>query len=100
VAAKGFSKCSQVINAASMSQLLDWARTQFSWVVLDAAPVTLSAGVVEVACLADAVLLVLRAQHTPRELTRRAFELLGKNLCGVVFNEATIESSPYYRYLK
>jgi Mrp family chromosome partitioning ATPase len=40
---------------------------------------------------ADAVLLVIRAQSTPRELSRRAFEALGKRLHGVIFNAATID---------
>jgi hypothetical protein len=47
----------------------------------------------------DAVLLVVRAQSTPRELSKRAFEMLGKRLHGVIFNEATIDSNPYYGYL-
>jgi hypothetical protein len=29
----------------------------------------------------------------------RSFEMLGDRLSGVVLNEATVESNPYYRYL-
>jgi Mrp family chromosome partitioning ATPase len=83
---------SHLINGAGVKRFLAWAREHFRWVVLDAAPVLPAADVAELLPFAAAVLLVIRAQSTPRELSRRAFEVLGKRLHGVIFNEATIDS--------
>jgi Mrp family chromosome partitioning ATPase len=84
---------SHPINGAGMNRFrfLAWAREHFRWVVLDAAPVFPTVDVAELLPFADAVLLVIRAQSTPRELSRRAFEALGKRLHGVIFNAATID---------
>jgi Mrp family chromosome partitioning ATPase len=78
---------------------LTWARENFLWVVLDAPPVLPAADVSELLPFADAALLVIRARNTPRDLSKRAIELLGKHLRGVIFNEVTVDSDPDYRYL-
>lgn len=90
---------SHLVNGVGLQQFLAWARAHFRWVVLDSAPVLPAADVAELLPFADAVLLVIRAQRSPRELSKRAIEMLGKRLHGVIFNEATIDSNPYYRYL-
>lgn len=88
-----------LFNGTGVQRFLVWAREHFRWVVLDTAPVLPAADVAELSPFVDAVLLVVRAQSTPRELSIRAFEMLGKRLHGVIFNEATVDSNPYYGYL-
>jgi len=90
---------SHLLSGVGMKQFVTWAREHFRWIVFDSAPIVPVADVTELLPLADAVLLVIRAQTTPRELTKRAFEMLGKHLHGVIFNEATIDSHPYLGYL-
>jgi len=90
---------SRIVNGSGTKRFLAWAREHFGWVVIDSPPVLPAADVAQLVTLADAALLVVRAQNTPRDLTTRAFEMLGDHLVGVVLNEATIESNPYYRYL-
>lgn len=90
---------SQLMSGPGVRHFLTWAREHFLWVVLDAPPVLPTADVPELLPLADAALLVVRAQSTPRELAKRAVEMLGKHLRGVIFNEVTVESNPHYRYL-
>ncbi len=90
---------SHLLTGAGIQKILAYARPRFRWVVLDTAPVMPNADVAELLTVVDAALLVIRAQNTPKELSRRALELLGKRLHGVVLNEATIHSTPYYRYL-
>jgi capsular exopolysaccharide synthesis family protein len=97
--AKVPSNPSHLVNGEGMKQLLAWGRERFRWVVLDAPPVLPAADVADLLPLADVILLVIRAQNTPRELSKRAFEMMGKRLYGVILNEATIDSNPYYRYL-
>ena len=90
---------SHLVNGSGAKNLLAWARGEFHWVVIDSPPVLPAADVAQMATLADATLLVVRAQSTPRDLVVRACEVLGDHLFGVVLNEATVESNPYYRYL-
>jgi protein-tyrosine kinase len=89
----------RVVSGKGVQEFLDWARRHFHWVVIDSPPVLPAADVTQLVSKADAVLLVVRAQSTPRDLATRAFELLGNHLSGIILNEATIESNPYYRYL-
>lgn len=90
---------SKLINGGGFHQFLTWARAHFRWIVLDASPVLPAADVSDLVPLVDSILLVIRAESTPRELSKRTFEILGKRLHSVIFNEATIDSNPYYRYL-
>lgn len=90
---------SHLVSASGAKQFLAWARKNFRWVVIDAPPVLPAADVAELLPLADAALLVIRAHRTPRELSRRALEMLGTRLHGVIFNAATVDSNPYYSYI-
>jgi capsular exopolysaccharide synthesis family protein len=90
---------SKLINGDGFRQFLAWARAHFRWIVLDATPVLPAADVSDLLPLADGVLLVIRAENTPWESAKRTFEILGKGLYGVILNEATLDSTPYYRYL-
>lgn len=89
----------RVVSGTAAKQCLAWARERFHWVIIDSPPVLPAVDVAHLGALVDAVLLVVRAQSTPRDLLTRAFEMLGDRLSGVVLNEATVESNPYYRYL-
>ncbi len=91
---------SKVINGRRFREFLGWARGNFHWVVLDTSPVLPAADVVDLMPRADGTLMVIRAESTPGALSKRAFELVGKNLRGVIFNGATISSTPDYRYLR
>lgn len=97
--AKAPNDPSKLINGAELRQFLAWARAHFRWIVLDATPVLPAADVADLSMQADGVLLVIRAESTPRELSKRTFDILGKRLYGVILNGATIDSNPYYRHL-
>ncbi len=88
----------RLIGGTGIKRLLTWARERFSWVIIDSPPVLPAADVAQLLAVADAVLLVVRTHSTPRELTIRAVEMLGDHLSGVVLNEASVGSNPYYRY--
>ena len=90
---------SRLLTGSGIHNLLTWARPRFRWILFDTAPVMPNADVTELLPTVDAALLIVRAQCTPKELSRRAVDVLGKRLQGVIFNEATIHSAPYYRYL-
>lgn len=89
---------SRVIGGNDTKRVLSWARDNFHWVIVDSPPVLATADVDQLSTLVDGVFLVVRAQSTPRDLVKRAFEVLAERLSGVILNDAPIESSPYYRY--
>jgi capsular exopolysaccharide synthesis family protein len=97
--AKPPAEPSRLVSGTSFKQLVEWAREQFDWVVIDSPPVLPAADVTQLMPLADAVLAVIRTHSTPRELAVRTFEVLGNRLSGVILNGATVDSNPYYRYL-
>jgi Mrp family chromosome partitioning ATPase len=88
-----------LISGDGIGYFMRWARERFVWVVLDAPPVLPAADVPGLLPFVDAVLLVIRAHSTPRELSKSAIEILGKRLRGVIFNEVTVHSKPNFRYL-
>ncbi len=88
-----------VIKGAGTQKFMDWARGQFRWIVVDAPPVLPAADAMELCPLADAVLLVVRARVTPRELLEKSYQLLGNRLRGIIFNEASLCWDSYHRYL-
>lgn len=90
---------SKLINAEGFQHFLDWARQRFRWIVMDASPVLPAADVADLVSIVDGVLVVIRAESTPKEMSKKTFEILGKHVCGVVFNNATVSSNPHYRYL-
>lgn len=89
----------RVLKSSATKHFLEWARSKFRWVVLDAPPVIPAADVAEVSPLTDAVLMVVRVRHTPRELVQKSVGIIGQRLRGVIINEATRSSDSYYRYL-
>ncbi len=90
---------SQVVNSKGVREFLAGARQRFRWIIIDSAPVLPAADVADLLSLTDGVLMVIRAYHTPKDLTKRALELLGRRLHSVIFNDATVHLNPQYRYL-
>ncbi len=89
----------RTLKGSATKHFMEWARAKFRWIVIDAPPVMPAADVAEVAPLTDAVLMVVRVRHTPRELVNKSFGIVGSRLRGVIVNEATRCSDSYYRYL-
>ncbi|GAC1662295.1 MAG: CpsD/CapB family tyrosine-protein kinase [Candidatus Acidiferrum sp.] len=90
---------SRLMNGDAVKEFITWARQHFRWVVLDSPPVLPVADVSALLPFTDGVLLIVRAQQTPQELSKKAIEILGKRLHGVIFNEVTSDTNSYYRYL-
>jgi capsular exopolysaccharide synthesis family protein len=87
------------LTSARMRQLIDEARSNFDWVVIDTPPVTFMPDANLLAAAADAVVLVVAAAHAPFELVRQAAKKIGrKKILGVVLNRAEAESVPYSSY--
>jgi capsular exopolysaccharide synthesis family protein len=78
---------SRLLRSAAMTELLEQARAQFAFTVLDLPAILRSSDTAVLGRFADGLLLVVRAGHTDRRAVQQALQLLaGVNLHGVVLN--------------
>ena len=82
------------------SDLIDYARPLFDWILVDSSPVTLVSDAVSLARYCDGVLLVVRAGMTRYQDAQKAqAELQASSLLGVVLNAVEERAVPaYYGY--
>jgi len=89
-----------LLASRGAAEILARLRKEFRFIVLDSPPIMPIADSHILACLADGVVIVVRARRTPRELFRRAIESLGaSNVLGVVLNDVEYGDTRYgYAY--
>jgi capsular exopolysaccharide synthesis family protein len=89
-----------LLASRSSAEVLARLRKKFRFIVLDSPPIMPIADSHILAGLADAVVIVVRARRTPRELFRRAIEsLAASNVLGVVLNDVEYGDTGYgYAY--
>lgn len=92
---------SELLGGSRMLEVIESLKEQAEFVLFDTPPIVAVTDAAVLATRMDAVLLVLRAGKTRRELALRARAQLEKvqaNLLGVVLTNATVEGglSPYY----
>lgn len=87
------------LTSARMRRIVDEGIEGFDWVVLDAPPIGPIADASLLASLADAVLLVVRAERTSCAAVKKAIEACGRDrILGVVLNAVSrdgVGSGPY-----
>ena len=90
------------LTSERMRRLLEEAKETFDWVIVDTPPLMLLPDAHLLASMVDGALLVIRAESTPYDLSRRAAEAIGaKRIIGVVLNQAAesaVGSGDYYYY--
>lgn len=73
-------------------------KTQYDYIVLDLPPILPLADAHVITQLADGVIMVIRAGHTPQYIVKRAMaELDTRKVLGVILNDVS-STSPYYYY--
>lgn len=90
----------EALGSRRFDQVLALARAQADFVLLDTPPAGALADVAVIAPRLEAMLLVVSAGHTKRDLARRAREQLERvnaNLLGVVLTDVRVDSK-LYRY--
>jgi capsular exopolysaccharide synthesis family protein len=90
------------LTSVRMRRLLEEAREAFDWVFIDTPPVGLLSDANLLASMADAAVLVIRADRTPYDLVQRAVEAIGRErILGTVLNQATAtHKGSYYEYYR
>ena len=88
------------LTSPRMRQLIDEAKSEFDWVIIDTPPVGLLTDASLLASIVDGAILVVRAGETPFDLVQRAVQAIGASrLLGVVLNAATASGHGYgYKY--
>lgn len=93
----------ELIASDNMKNFLDEVRPCFDIILLDCPSVLAVTDAAELSPLMDGVLLVVRAEKTPRESAQRAIVLLENvesKIIGVVFNGVSARRSYYYYYYR
>lgn len=93
----------ELLSSERMRALLEEAKAEYHFVVVDSPPLLNVADSRILATLVEGVVLVVRGGVTPRELAQRAQAYardVGANLIGVVLNNLDVRGSDdyYYRY--
>lgn len=90
------------LTSDTMRRLVQEARDQFDWVLIDTPPIGLLPDAGLLGSMVDGALLVVRAGHSPYDLIKRAIESVGRErVLGLVFNGAQTSrryGNDYYGY--
>src|SRR6266478_2987955 len=92
---------SELLSSQSMGALIQSAKTEYGFIILDSSPMLALADSRILAPLVDGVLLVVKCGTTPREQILHAqsgIRSVGGNLIGVVLNSVDIRTNGYYNY--
>jgi succinoglycan biosynthesis transport protein ExoP len=100
VAGQGSERmCAQV--AVVVSNLLTEAATEYDLIIVDAPPMLFLSEPIQMACIADGVLVIGRAGQTDQRAVAAVFATLRRvraNILGLVINRADPSLSSTYRY--
>jgi capsular exopolysaccharide synthesis family protein len=91
----------QLLEPTKLRGLFDHLRSRFSYLIVDTPPVIPVSDVLHLASELERVLLIVKAGETPREVVKRAVDLLkeaGTEILGVVLNNARQVLPYYYNY--
>ncbi|MHC4505814.1 MAG: CpsD/CapB family tyrosine-protein kinase [Planctomycetota bacterium] len=89
---------SELLGSAGMVEFLRWARENFDFIVVDSPPVAAVTDATVIAPLVDSVLVVVRANRTPRRAVAHGRHLLASadaKVLGAVLNDVSREPGRY-----
>jgi protein-tyrosine kinase len=91
-----------LLQSSRMDELMIYATETFDWVIFDSPPLNPFADAQHLASVTDGVLLVARAEKTPRQALKQSLAALdGAHLVGVVFNACgEARHDQYYSYYR
>ncbi|MBN1102782.1 MAG: polysaccharide biosynthesis tyrosine autokinase [Deltaproteobacteria bacterium] len=92
---------SELLGSGRMQRLLAALRKNYSHILIDSPPVTAVTDAAILAKMADAILLVVRAGDTPREIVKNGltqFRNVNAHVLGVILNGVDMGRDGYYYY--
>jgi len=100
-AAAGISSPGEILSSEFMYRLVEQARRTFDLVLLDSPPVGVVSDAMILSTLADATIMTVRWQRTPRSAVAAALkrlEMMGRPARGAVFSHVDPNKSVQYSY--
>jgi receptor protein-tyrosine kinase len=91
----------ELLGSAAFAGLLNHARQEFDYILIDAPPVQLASDAMILSAQGDGVLLVIDYESTSKGSVRqsvRDLEVAGANVLGTVMNNVEPPKVDYYRY--
>jgi len=91
----------EIFKSSRFAELLDEARRDFEWIILDSAPLVQAPDCMTIGRSVDGFVMVVCAHKTSRKDVGEALDILGPSkLLGVVFNsdESLLKSHKYQQY--
>lgn len=90
---------SDLMHTPALKTLIEKLALYFDWILIDTPPVVPLSDALSVSQIADASLVVVRADYTPREAVEEAIAALGANhVAAIVFNGAESLNRLYSKY--
>ena len=89
----------RLLGSEQIREFLEQAKGRYDFIVLDIPPILPLADANVITGLADAMIMVIWAEHTPQRLVQRAIaDLDSRKILGVVLNDVKSYMSHYYYY--
>lgn len=89
----------ELLQTPAFGHIMERLAPSFDWVLIDSPPVIPVTDSISMQQHADATLLVVRAEQTPREALEQTMELLGKkHILGIVLNGMEMRNHLYSQY--
>ena len=92
----------EIFKSTRFAELIDEARREFEWIILDTAPLVLAPDCLMMGRSVDGFLMIVAAHKTSRKEVAEALNIIGPSkLLGLVFNndDGLLESYGYRTYL-
>lgn len=88
---------SDLLAATVLKELIEKIRKRFDYIIIDSPPIIPFADMSILGDIVDGILLVVRAERTPKEMILEALKTLNKeNILGIVFNNSNRKLSKIY----
>jgi polysaccharide biosynthesis transport protein len=91
----------ELLGSDDMKRFLEFARSEFDYIVIDTPPILSFTDAAVVSRYADTILFVVRSQHTTKQACLRARDVMLRanvRISGIVVNGANVSSSVYEHY--
>jgi len=100
-AGRRHSNLSKILDRVRLKEFFDKAKHHFDYIILDCPPVIPVSDIIDLSPEIDGVMMVIKAGQTPKEVTKRAVNLLqnyGVKIVGLVLNDVERVLPYYYDY--
>jgi polysaccharide biosynthesis transport protein len=91
---------SSILSSQEMNMLISSFKERFDFILIDSPPILSLPDIYIIEKLVDGILLVVRAERTPRDAVKTALNALRSDkIVGIILNDAKPLRSQYYHYL-